>query len=94
MALLRLAWHRCSWSSCYASHTKFLTGSLALKGTELERACTATIRTKPIKIGAAIVRTHAVCGFLWRPAILSSASSSRQLARLPHKRHPVLSPAR
>jgi hypothetical protein len=24
---LRLAWHRCSWSSCYASHTKILTGS-------------------------------------------------------------------
>jgi len=29
---------------------------LALKGTELERACTATIRTKLLKIGAAIVR--------------------------------------
>ena len=29
---------------------------LALKGTELERACTDTIRTKLLKIGAAIVR--------------------------------------
>jgi hypothetical protein len=29
---------------------------LALQGTELERACTATIRTKLLKIGAAIVR--------------------------------------
>jgi hypothetical protein len=29
---------------------------LALRGTELERACTATIRTKLLKIGAAIVR--------------------------------------
>ncbi len=29
---------------------------LALKGTELERACTATIRTKLLKIGAAIIR--------------------------------------
>jgi hypothetical protein len=29
---------------------------LALKGTELERACTATIRTKLLKIGAAVLR--------------------------------------
>lgn len=29
---------------------------LALQGTELERACTATIRTKLLKIGAAVVR--------------------------------------
>ena len=29
---------------------------LALHGTELERACTATIRTKLLKIGAALVR--------------------------------------
>ena len=29
---------------------------LALRGTELERACTATIRTKLLKVGAAIVR--------------------------------------
>ena len=29
---------------------------LALKGTKLERACTATIRTKLLKIGAAIFR--------------------------------------
>ncbi|WP_235582381.1 hypothetical protein, partial [Rhizobacter sp. Root16D2] len=27
---LRLAWHTCSWSSCYASHTKLLTGSAVL----------------------------------------------------------------
>jgi len=30
---------------------------LALSGTELERACAATIRVKLLKIGAAIVRT-------------------------------------
>lgn len=29
---------------------------MALKGTELERACSDTIRTKLLKIGAAIVR--------------------------------------
>ena len=29
---------------------------LALKGTELAQACTATIRTKLLKIGAAVVR--------------------------------------
>jgi hypothetical protein len=29
---------------------------LALKGTELAQACTATIRTRPLKIGAAILR--------------------------------------
>jgi len=29
---------------------------LALKGTELERACTASIRTKLLKIGAAVLR--------------------------------------
>lgn len=29
---------------------------LALRGSELERACTATIRLKLLKIGAAVVR--------------------------------------
>lgn len=34
---------------------------LALKGTELANACTATIRTKLFKIGAAVLRnTHRV----------------------------------
>jgi hypothetical protein len=28
---LRLAWHSCSLSTCYASHTKFLTGSADLR---------------------------------------------------------------
>ena len=63
---------------------------LALKGTELAQACTATIRTKLLKIGAAIVRnTRRVRVLLASSHPLKHVFRHRGTRARPHRTHPV-----
>ena len=46
--LARLAWHTCSfWLTCYASHTKFLTGSRAMSASTRAGCSTEAVTKKP-----------------------------------------------
>jgi hypothetical protein len=67
---------------------------LALRGTALANACTATIRTKLLKIGAAIVRnTRRVRVMLASSHPLKAVFTTAAHA-LARQAHPVQSPAR